>query len=420
MKRAIRILLALVLCLCMSAALADTYYVKSGSPLNLRDENTNEVLTTIPEGTALEPIGDKCTDLCAYVSYGGYSGLVLWNYLTRTPPGQAVAPAPVTERPTAVAVAPPTAAPVTAQPVPDTMTLKAVNAVIQRANSRNKAEGAEMAEMTVTETDNVIITPTIPRGKKLDYWVINGVRYNFLHTISSFRLTGFDQSWTFEAVLKKADSTTLHTPQAIQESRTGQPLVCKVVNGNLSHIKGTSKNSGGWMAEFDFTSDYINRATGITEKGGQLTAKIRATVPKGKKVTGWKFDDTELYPKGATVTQFVVNTLDTSMTYEPIFGKASSPTKAPSTTTTTITVTDPPPAVKYVTVTCIKCRISGGAYAGKTSAKVPVGTQISVTANGNSTDVYWHINGTNIGMKGRTIKRTIKTNTTIEAFPVIN
>ena len=92
MKRVICILVALVLCLlCTGASLADTYYVKSADPLSLRDENTNEVLTTIPTGTALEPIGDKCTDLCAYVTYNGYSGLVLWNYLTRTAPGKEAA-----------------------------------------------------------------------------------------------------------------------------------------------------------------------------------------------------------------------------------------------------------------------------------------------------------------------------------------
>ena len=51
MKRALMILVALVLCLCIGTSLADTYYVKSDAPLKLRDEYTNEVLTTIPVGT---------------------------------------------------------------------------------------------------------------------------------------------------------------------------------------------------------------------------------------------------------------------------------------------------------------------------------------------------------------------------------
>ena len=414
MKRAIRILVALALCLCMGAALADTYYVKPGAPLNLRDENTNEVLTTIPEGTALQPVGDKCTDLCAYVTYGGHSGLVLWNYLTRTAPGQAAVPATEQAVVPAPAVQNAMPAPAPAQPASGVMTLKTVNAVMQRANSRNKAEGAEMTEMTVTETDNVIITAKPPRGKKVDYWVINGVRYDFLHAISTFRLTGFDQSWTFEVVFRKTDAATLRSPQAIQEARNGQPLVCKVVHGELCHVSGDTRGAGGWIQEFDFTNDYVNRASGLTEKGGQLTAKIRASIPKGKKVTGWKFNGTEIYPKGATVKQFIVNTLDTSMTYEPLFGRAATATTKPS-------VTDAPaPTVKYVTVTCVKCKISGGTYGGKTSAKVPAGTKITVTANENSSEVYWEINGSNIGKKGRSITRTINSNTTIEAFPVIN
>ena len=408
MKRAIRILVALALCLCLGAALADTYYVKSDAPLNLRDENTNEVLTSIPAGTALQPVGEKCTDLCAYVTYNGYSGLVLWNYLTRTPPGQASAPAPAqTAAPAPAVTAAP--APAAALPAPGVMTLKAVNAVIQRANSRNKAEGAEMTEMTVTPGDNVIVTAKPPRGKKVDYWVINGVRYDFLHAISTFRMTGFDQSWTFEVVFRKTDAATLRSPQAIQEARTGQPLVCRVVNGELCHTNGNTKGGGGWMSEFDFTRDYTNLASGLPEQGGQLTAKIRASIPRGKKVSGWKFNQTELYPKGATVKQFIVNTLDTSMTYEPIFGRAPAPTAKPS-------VTDPPaPSVKYVTLTCVNCT-----YGGKTSAKVPVGTKVSVTANENSSEVDWVVNGSNIGRHGRTITRTIKTNTTIKAYAVIN
>ncbi len=405
MKRAVRIILLVALCLCVVAAHADTYYVKSDAPLSLRDENTNEVLITIPAGTALTPVGEKCTDICAYVSYGGYSGLVLWNYLTRTAPGQtAAAPttAPDSTQSTSGISKPESAS--------SAMTLQAVNAVIQRANSKNKAEGAEMTETTVTAADNLIITAKVPRGKKIDYWVINGVRYDFQHAVSSLRLTNFDQSWVFEVVFKKTDSVTLHSPQQIQQNRTGETLLLKVINGELCHMKNETKGGGGWITEFDFTNDYSNRATGVKEQGGQLTAKIRAVIPKNKKIVGWKYNETEVYNMGTTVSQFVVNSLDTSMTYEPIFGKAAAkPTDPPSTET------------KYVTVKCIKCKISGGAYSGQTSAKVPVGTTITVTANENSSEVYWAINGsTSSTPGGRSITRKINVNTTIEAFPVIN
>ena len=411
MKRTIMILIALALCLCIGTSLADTYYVKSDAPLNLRDENTNEVLTTIPVGTALEPIGEKCTDLCAYVTYNGFSGLVLWNYLTRTPPGKDAAPkAGKTSTPTP---APKAEQPrPTAAPNPGVMTLKAVNAVLQRANSRNKAEGAEKEEMTVRETDNILITS---RVKTVEYWVINGVRYDFLKNVASFRLTAFDQSWTFEAVGKGNEPSTLLSDKEIQAARTGRALLCRVKHAELCHIKDIRNNrgAGGWIHEFDFTDDYTNRATGAKEKGGQLSGRVKASVPKGKKVLGWKFDETELYPQRATVSAFVFSGLNVSILYEPIYTKTASATKPP--------VTNPPEKkTKYVTVTCIKCHITGGQYSGKTSAKVPVGTKISVIANENSSEVYWEINGSNIGKKGRTITRTINSNTTIEAFPVIN
>ena len=81
--------LFLILIMCIGTALSDTMYVKTEieSPLSLRDENTNEVLCTIPAGAALEPDGSKSTDLFAYVTYDGYSGYVLWNYLTRNAQG---------------------------------------------------------------------------------------------------------------------------------------------------------------------------------------------------------------------------------------------------------------------------------------------------------------------------------------------
>ena len=407
MNRTVRILFILILCLLVVTAQADTYYVKPDAPLSLRDESTNEVLTTIPAGTALTPVGEKCTDICAYVTYGGYSGLVLWNYLTRTAPDQAaVSQTAIPPQPSSGISQ---AAAGTAPSAEGPMTLQTVNAVIQRANSKNKAEGAEMTEAVVTAADNLIITAKIPKGKKIDYWVINGVRYDFLRTVSSLRLTNFDQSWIFEVVFKKADSTTLHSPEEIQAARTGSPLLCKVISGELCHIKSGTKGGGGWITEFDFTNDYSNRATGVMEQGGQLTAKIRAVIPKNKKIVGWKYNETEVYNMGTTVSQFVVNSLDTSMTYEPIFGKAAAKPTDPPTTET-----------KYVTVKCIKCKISGGPYSGQTSAKVPVGTKITVTASGNSSIVDWIINGS-ISYNGeKSITRTIKVNTTIEACPQIN
>ena len=108
----------------------------------------------------------------------------------------------------------------------------------------------------------------------------------------------------------------------------GETLTAEVIHGELCHIKKGTKGGGGWIRTFDFMSDYSNRATGAQEKGGQLTAKIRPLVPQGRRVAGWKFDKTELYPD-VVVNDFVVRTLDTSMTYEPIFAVRVEPRKEP-------------------------------------------------------------------------------------------
>jgi len=321
------IALVLILIMFIGTALSDTLYVKSEieSPLSLRDENTNEVLCTIPAGTALEPDGSKSTDLFAYVTYGGYSGYVLWSYLTRNAQGSTLQTSLPAQMPVSAGTN-------VSEPEDGTYLLRTVGAVIQQAEGNNKAIGMEMTERTVTAEDNVIVTAKIPKGSKLDYWVINGVRYDFLRTVKWMRITAFDRSWTLEAVCKKANPETLRSPEEIQAARTGNPLIANVNRGEMCHIKDGTKGGGGWITSFDFTADYNNRATGAMEKGGQLTAKIRASIPKGKRVAGWKLEETKFYQPG-NVNDFVVRTLDTSMTYEPIFGtEVVKPVALPSST----------------------------------------------------------------------------------------
>ncbi len=313
----LRRLTALLVCLALLAgsAAADTYYVRSegGVGLSLRDEATNEVLATVPEGAALTPDPEKSTDICAFVTYGGQSGLVLWRYLTRTAPAGASAPVPP------AADAPDDAGPAQS-PTRDGFELRAVGAAIQYANDRNKAEGSVYTALTVKPEDNVVVTAAIPKGHRIDYWVINGVRYDFLKTVKYLRVTRVDADWTFEVVYTRAESETLHAAIPEAEGRR----VLQVLHGEFCHLKSETKGAGGWITMQDFTEDYPNRATGLMEQGGQVTAKIRAVIPRGKRVAGWKFNETEVYPAIA-VTQFIVRRLDASMTYEPIFGDKFEP-----------------------------------------------------------------------------------------------
>ena len=411
MKRGLRILVVLILivCVCMGTAVTEKLYVKPDieSPLSLRDANTNEVLTAIPAGTMLEPDGSRSTDLFAYVTYGGYSGYVLWNYLTRTAPGGSAWT--VSEN------ASTGTAQATPEPAGGPYTLKAVGAVIQRAAKRNKPTGEEMTETTVTPQASYIITAKPAKGQKVDYWVINGVKYDFLRTFKWINMTAFDRSWTIEVAYKKAEPETLRSFEEIQAARNGSMLVAEVKNGELCHVKEGKKGGGGWITSFDFTDDYMNRANNLTEKGGQLSAKIRAKIPKGKKVAGWKLDETEFYP-AAAVNEFVVRTLDTPMVYEPIFAGKAETTKKPQPPGPT---EKPDDEVKYYNVKCKGCTFSGGGYSGATSGKVPAGTNITVRANWSRVE-GWKVNGSFSNNDSTSISRTINRDTTIEAIEPIN
>lgn len=329
MRRWLALLLCILLVLSACPALADTYYVvtEDGSPLSVRDEATNEVLTTIPYGIPLVPDPNKSTDICAYVTFAGQSGLVLWRYLSRTNPAMlpdAQSPRQADPQPAPSATEAPS--------LPEgSYQLTAVGALITPVNSKQ----AGVQEMVVTAQDNVNITAQIPKNAKVDYWVINGVRYDFLKTVRILRMTKFDASFTVEVVFTTTQPETLLSPETIQSARTGEQTAVTTTKCKLSHVKANGHSGGGWIRAFDFTHDYKNRATGEQETGGQMTFRIKAdntgsapspvagtAVKTARTVRGWKFNATEVYPN-VNINEFLVHTLNVSMTYEPILGGSS-------------------------------------------------------------------------------------------------
>lgn len=430
MKRLIWLLALAALVALALPCLAETYYVQTEGDLavGIRDAATDAVLGYIPSGTALEPDPDKSTELSAYVTYEGKSGFVPWRYLTMAEDEKGAENAgdkdnaPIVEEVILDDAPEATPAPAEDTTVPGSYTIRVVGGIIQRANAKNKAAGEQFESLEVTEEDNIVITAQIPRGRKVDYWVINGIQYDFDRKVSSIRLTHADRDWTFEIVYTRSDAQTLLTAEQIQEARTGEQLVITAVNAQLCHIKKGTTGGGGWIESFDFTEDYTNRATNAQEQGGQVTAKVKATIPRGKKVSGWKFGETELYPN-VQVTWLLPRMLNTSMTYEPIFSGASSATVTPG-------PTDPPTAVtRYYTVRCYNCTFSGGGYTNATSGTVAGGTTITLHANFSAVH-SWYVNGT-LKLRGRkatgyyndqrvSFSAAINKDTTFECYQEIN
>ena len=179
-----------------------------------------------------------------------------------------------------------------------------------------------------------------------------------------------------EAVCKRQESQTLLSAEQIAERRTGEPLTVSAVHARLAHVRRDMTAGGGWMDSFDFTEDYVNRATKKREPGGQVSVRVKATVPKGKKLNYWKFDDAR-FDLGRQATEIVVRGLNVSRTYEAVLtGTAASG------------------EIQYFTVSCSGCTFSGGGYSNASSGTVQSGTQITVRSSSGVS--RWSVNGSTL------------------------
>ena len=190
MKKAALLGMALILCLC-ATALADTWYVKTpnGKTVNMRDETTNRIVGRIPYGTAVTPDDGKSTELSAYVTYNGASGFVSWKFLVKENPGEfkkgSAAPKE-TEEPGSYGEG--------------KYAISVTGGVLQFPNKRGNASGTKYSEVRFDEPTEVVVTATVPRRKRIDYWLINGVKVKM--NTRKLTLVGEDQDIKVEIVLK--------------------------------------------------------------------------------------------------------------------------------------------------------------------------------------------------------------------------
>ena len=171
MKRSVIRILALVLALvslCGTAmAVTVTYYVKTpdGKTVNIRDEKTNEVIGHIPYGTQVEANSDKAAQNAAYVTYNGISGYVNFRYLVSEKPAAYRKKAEATPEPL--------------EPVTygeGTHAITVTGGVVQMTNKKGKATGTKYNAVRFDDPVTVVVTASVPKGKKIDYWVVNGVK----------------------------------------------------------------------------------------------------------------------------------------------------------------------------------------------------------------------------------------------------
>ena len=397
MKRLTALFLALVLLLGCGFAAAEgglimcfNCTVNGASSLNFDAPGTFTAIAALQEGQSVSgwKLNGKFlegeTNLFLFFNADGNT--VLEAVLT----GSSGSPAPVTE-PAAEPNQEPAAVP--ARPVH----VKAIGAHLQYLDAKGNAAGDSCTEMLFDETwQNPVthqagtpcvgefrVTADKPHQADIAYWVLNGVRYDFVNTVKFITVTELKYDLTIEVVYKNAASQTIKTPDAIQSARTGETLLARCLNAKMGFVSGTSATGGGYFTEFDFTEDYTNKASKQTEKGGRITLKVIADMPKT--VDYWLFNEAKLVFNTDTITHFFVRDLDASMIYIPN-AKGFVP---------------PDPNAKYE-VTCTGCTFSGGGYTNATSGYVRAGTYITVNMAGPRGFSYpdeWTVNGKTRGVQ---------------------
>lgn len=303
-------------------------------------------------------------------------------------------------------------------PGADEMILRAVGCQIQFIDKDGNAKGDSFTELNFGEpyyntltrrnvtdgTVDVRITADAARGQRVEYWVINGAKYTFNTEVKSFTLRELTYSMTIEAVCSATAAQTLATPEQIQQQRTGKTLLVEAKNARMAHVNHQGKAAGGTFAEFDFTQDFINRATNELEDGGCVTVHVTATVPEGMIVTFWRFNEARLN-FNSDVYSFTVESLSHSMRYQPVLYTKTTP-------------------VPEYTVTCHSCTFSGGGYTNAKSGTVPYGTKITITPSGNASLGYWtgsyNAGAYHAGVSNKPITWTVKKNCSFEWHAEIN
>ena len=212
--------------------------------------------------------------------------------------------------------------------------LRTVNCFFQLLTSNNNASGTKYTEFDFEEayynpvtktycpggTLSCYVTAVIPRKGEVDYWLINGVKYQFPdNLIIKFRLVDLNEATTIEPVFKGMSPTNQYArPYAARELEEQIPKVMKCINcwGKFMNTSGTP--TGQEYREFDFEKNYTNPVTRKKLPGGLLDIYIATKLPQGCTVDTWIINDVK-YQFPGTVLRFRVMDLDEGTTYEVRF-----------------------------------------------------------------------------------------------------
>ena len=223
--------------------------------------------------------------------------------------------------------------------------LRTVNCYLQLLTKSGNASGPKYTEFDFEQsyyspilknycpagTLSCYITAVIPKKAQVDYWLINGVKYQFpANTITKFRILDLNEATTIEPVFKGKAPTNANARPAIARELEKQvlPRMMHCINCWGQFMNGAGNPSGQEYLEFNFDQAYTNPVTGQGLPGGLLDIFIATKAPRGQTVDSWIINKvTYQFPQH--VVKFRVLGLDEDTTYEVRFRNASSPTQVP-------------------------------------------------------------------------------------------
>lgn len=146
--------------------------------------------------------------------------------------------------------------------------VKTVNCHLQFMNAGGNAKGSNYTEFDFEEdyvnpitnakcTGGKIsfyLTADIPKGKEVDYWLINGVKYQYPNNVTKFRVENLDENTVYEVVFKgetkKTTPTTYYNVTCTNCTFSGggaSGSSGKVPAGTTITIKGVSYSSEAYF-----------------------------------------------------------------------------------------------------------------------------------------------------------------------------
>lgn len=209
--------------------------------------------------------------------------------------------------------------------------LRTVNCYFQFLTKKNNASGTQYTEFDFEDayydpvtkeyhpggTMDFYVTAVIPKKAKVDYWLINGVKYQFSeNTITKFRVLELNEATTIEVVFQGMSPSYGRSHDERYEELVAQPPhILRCINCWGQFMDANGKPAGKEYLEFDFEDIYTNAATKKKLPGGLLDMYLATKPPKNSTVESWIINDV-WYQFPQSVLKFRVYGIDEATTYE--------------------------------------------------------------------------------------------------------